>query len=168
MQTQLTPEEHQIRANVQLFQDAPIATRSWDITNDLLDAAEDEKIDSSEAHHLITQLSGSAHTLNFRRWLKNNADIDIHDYLDNPELVENIHDEERYIKHVFISALAHKYEYNTDRLDEVIELANYLTPEFGIYLLQLCLELKRDHFQENAPKNETFYKISHDIFKFIF
>lgn len=143
--------------------------RSWEMTSDALKAADDtgKELSADEVRDIASIFVGPGVAAEFRGWMETRHEIDVPDFLENPEKVAELDDKRVDLKYALITSVAEEYRRDTNVLDEVIEIAANLDTEFGSFLLRLCRQYNQTHFQQAASENETFKKLSEEYVNFI-
>lgn len=128
--------------------DKAIATpRSWEFCSNLIKDNKDLGIE--EKHILIASAIGDGIATEFLAFLRLQNKINIKEILEKPEIVRAI--KEIDLKYSLLSAIVEKYREDKRTLPKILQVCNYLEPEFAILLLRF-LKTSRREFKTDVTK----------------
>lgn len=139
--------------------------RTWEMASGAIQSSDAES--PADVADVAAVFVGEGVAAQFKGFLKTREDVDVPSYLANPEKAAELTDQQVDVKHALITAIADEYKQDTEVLDDVIEVAANLDTEFGTFLLSMCRRYNKDHFQQNASKNETFKELADEYVNYI-
>jgi len=114
--------------------------RSWEFTSNLI--KDNKELTLEEKHILIASAVGDGIATELLAFLRLQNKIDLKKILENPKCVKDI--KEIDLKYSLLSAIVEKYREDKKTLPKVLEVCNYLEPEFAILLLRFLKSSKKE------------------------
>ncbi len=136
--------------------------RSWEFMSKLI--KDNPKLSIEDKHILIASTIGDGIATEFLAFLKLQSKINIKEILDKPEIVMNI--KELDLKYSLLSAIVEKYREDKKTLPKVLEVCNYLEPEFAILLLRFLKSARKD-FVNDVVKVKVWTELSKKYSKYL-
>ena len=114
---------------------------------------------------MVASAVGEGVALEFSAFLKLQKKVDLDEIIKKPKTIENYR--ELDMRYSIISGISEKYSQNKKILKNIVEMCNYLEPEFAILLLRLAKGKNTDSFRREVVKAKNWRKIADKYGKYL-
>jgi hypothetical protein len=153
--------------------DAFATPRTWQFASDMisdlsLDGVHGEQLNTrmDEIRELVATCIGDGTAFEYYGFLKCKINLDIKDILEHPIKAQDITQPD--LIYVLCSTLAEKYKHDKKLLEKILDVCEYVQPEFSVFLMRLIKAISPLSFVDDVSKLPAWSRLFPKIGKYFF